>query len=288
MIAKRTYGDAGQFTSIDDSGGGSGVEFYLTRPNGAVWGWQAKFFYPGARLSKGGRKEQIKKSLQRSFDDHPTLEKWFLCTPENLTPGEIKWVQNKLSGSIKGGKQVLPETSDVDLIHWGKSEFISLLSKEHCAGIQRYFFGELELSRSWFETVYQRAEKSPAGKRYMAKLHSNVDVSPEVYQVTINETFIRNIENDLAELEDKREVFYQAIEDVEAGRPSHFDWNGSNTEILEKAKAEGARKHIDQAVKRIRDAVASLRRGDLDLSSTLGDTRELTEGFMRCATISKE
>ena len=34
QIAKGLYGEKGRFTSIDDSGGGDGVEFYLTLENG--------------------------------------------------------------------------------------------------------------------------------------------------------------------------------------------------------------------------------------------------------------
>ena len=41
QIAKGLYGDRGRFTSIDDSGGGDGVEFYVTLPGGDQWGWQA-------------------------------------------------------------------------------------------------------------------------------------------------------------------------------------------------------------------------------------------------------
>jgi len=42
QIAYANYSSEGTFVPIDDSGGGSGVEFYLLRPNGAVWGWQGK------------------------------------------------------------------------------------------------------------------------------------------------------------------------------------------------------------------------------------------------------
>ena len=62
-IAKRLYSTQGKFTPVDDSGGGDGVEFYLTMPDGSEWGWQAKFFYPNERLR--GRKTQIKQSLKR-------------------------------------------------------------------------------------------------------------------------------------------------------------------------------------------------------------------------------
>ncbi len=44
QVAKKLFGDRGTFTSVDDRGGGDGVEFYLTLPDGTQWGWQAKFY----------------------------------------------------------------------------------------------------------------------------------------------------------------------------------------------------------------------------------------------------
>ena len=65
QIAKGLHGDEGRFTSIDDSGGGDGVEFYLTLPNGDQWGWQAKFYYPQKRLNISNRKQSIINSLKK-------------------------------------------------------------------------------------------------------------------------------------------------------------------------------------------------------------------------------
>ena len=44
---KRECEAQGIFTSVNDSGGGDGVEFYLTREDGTEFGWQAKFFNSG-------------------------------------------------------------------------------------------------------------------------------------------------------------------------------------------------------------------------------------------------
>jgi hypothetical protein len=49
QVAQRSYEEKGDFTPIDDSGGGDGVEFYMLLPNGDEWGWQAKFYYPSER-----------------------------------------------------------------------------------------------------------------------------------------------------------------------------------------------------------------------------------------------
>lgn len=59
QVAKKLYESQGQFTSIDDSGGGDGVEFFLTLANGDQWGWQAKLYLPGESLDAGGRKAAI-------------------------------------------------------------------------------------------------------------------------------------------------------------------------------------------------------------------------------------
>src|ERR1700730_3993105 len=83
QIAYANYSSEGTFVPIDDSGGGSGVEFYLFRPNGAVWGWQAKF-HPHGRFNSG-RRAKVKSSLKQSLEDHKRLEKWFLCSPTDFT-----------------------------------------------------------------------------------------------------------------------------------------------------------------------------------------------------------
>jgi hypothetical protein len=87
QVAKGLYEAEARFVSVNESGGGDGVEFYATFPDGTHWGWQAKFFFPDRRLT-GSRKAQIKKSLQKACDVHPDLTKWFLCIPGELTPDE--------------------------------------------------------------------------------------------------------------------------------------------------------------------------------------------------------
>ena len=53
QLAKRLHGSGGRFTSIDDSGGGDGVEFYLTLPNGDQWGWQIATKRPHIHMNEG-------------------------------------------------------------------------------------------------------------------------------------------------------------------------------------------------------------------------------------------
>ncbi|HEU4509374.1 MAG TPA: hypothetical protein VFR78_14100, partial [Pyrinomonadaceae bacterium] len=107
QIATTLFEKEGRFTSIDDSGGGDGVEFYLTHPNGEQWGWQAKFYYPDGRLNNS-RRTSIKESLQRACEQHEKLTRWYLCTPLNLTPDEQKWFDQTLAISQLKGNAVIP------------------------------------------------------------------------------------------------------------------------------------------------------------------------------------
>jgi len=274
-IAKRKYGDRGRFTSIDDRGGGSGVEFYLTFPDGSQWGWQSKYFYdPNGRLSHGGRKKQIKKSLQRSCEDHPDLKKWVLCTPEDFTSGEQDWFENDLATSVHDGEKVVPDEHNVDLVHWGKSEFISQLSDKECKGIRKYFFGEIELSRPWFERIYERALKSPAGKRYIASLHTEADIGMSAHRLLADAVFLEELEQGLADLKGERNEFSEHVGHIEGGRPRKIDWHGKNTAFTGREEVSNLRALLDRVGRQISHLVARLRRGELDRARCLENTEE--------------
>ena len=82
QIAKEIHGKKGQFTSIDDSGGGDGVEFYMTLPNGDQWGWQAKFYHnPTPRLNVSNRKQSIEGSLKKACQTHERLKEMDFVHP---------------------------------------------------------------------------------------------------------------------------------------------------------------------------------------------------------------
>jgi hypothetical protein len=167
IIAKAKYENKGVFTPVDDSGGGDGVEFYLTLPNSGVWGWQAKFYLDHDRLNVGGRNKQIEKSLKRSCEIHPDLKKWYLCTANKFTPTEKKWFENELP-------KVIPAKirKGVKIIHWSNDDIIGFLAKPECTGISHYFFGALELDIEWFKKRFQENFESVKNK-YDPDVHTS-------------------------------------------------------------------------------------------------------------------
>ncbi len=188
-------------TSVDDSGGGDGVEFYLTFDNGDVYGWQAKFF---CRLNEGGRKEQIKKSLQTAYKKHPNLKKWFLCSKCSFTPDEKTWFDDSLASSTKNKERVLPENHSVKLIHWGESELLSYL-KDYPA-IHNFFFSEKLLTQEWFKERYETdIQKTQIKAKYESKIHIPTDIDTAINKVLGGNRLAEILEQ---EIEDQQVAMY--------------------------------------------------------------------------------
>src|SRR5258708_35598283 len=136
-IAVKLYPDTGTFTTVDDCGGGDGVEFYLTLKNGNEWGWQAKYYEGSVRLNIGSRKQQIIKSLKRAIEIHPNLMVWYLCIPMDLTPGEKTWVETELITHVPVGRQI-------EIIIWSETFLHEKINLPQFNGIKQAFFNELE------------------------------------------------------------------------------------------------------------------------------------------------
>ena len=246
QIAKGLYGEEGSITSIDDSGGGDGVEFYLTFPNGDEWGWQAKFYFPDKRLNNS-RKQSIKKSLKKACEVHPHLKKWILCTPTNFTPrkgrsqGEQVWFDNTL-------RQSIPPNMDVDLEHWGDSDFNDWLSEPRFSGKRNYFFGKLELGFDWFKTQFEK-EKAELKKQYDSSLHTEIDVEIDIHAILGDHAFAEHITKSIEKLEEELEDLNDAVDNLNKPIQKDIVWDAEkkdNVAIAAKPLQEVLVKTIDQ------------------------------------------
>ena len=234
QIAKGLYGDMGRFTSIDDSGGGDGVEFYMTLPNGDQWGWQAKFYFPNMRLNHS-RKRSIIRSLERACEKHPALKKWVLCTPTNFTSAEQKWFNNTL-------RQSIPENMDVKLEHWGDSDFNTWLSEPRFSGKYRYFFGKLELDLKWFKTQFE-IEKAELKKQYDSSLHTEIEVEIDIHALLGDHEFVEHITESIEKLEEKLEDLNDAVDNLNEPIQKDIVWD-----MAKKDKVANAAKPLQDTV----------------------------------------
>lgn len=184
VIAKKQFEHLGEFTPIDDTGGGDGVEFYLKLKNGDEWGWQAKFFNDTGRLKNGGRKRQIEKSLEKSILVHKKLRKWILCTNTDFTIEENNFFKVELYR-----KQI--KRKQIKLEHWGESNFNEYLYKPEFSGVNNYFFGKLELNLEWFKNTFNKQILIVKNK-YEEKLHVDTYVENNLNNLLLGEVFKKN------------------------------------------------------------------------------------------------
>lgn len=246
-IAKRLYDYKGKFMPIDDSGGGDGVEFYLTLPDGGQWGWQAKFYFPNGRLR--GRKNQIKESLKRSVQTHPKLEKWFLCTPTNFTTTEIEWF-----------RKLQEKYPDVILEHWGDSEFNDFLTKPLFIGIKNHYVGELELSVDWFRTQVEKQIKN-VGNKFIPPLHIETPLDSNVHALLGDSAFIKYLEEQLKNVNFQIGQFEKAVEKLSATN-SQIGWQDVKNKLL--AYSTQLRTTFTEITKAIADAKNYLSSGQFE------------------------
>ena len=240
QIAKGLHGEKGRFTSVDDSGGGDGVEFYLTLPNGDQWGWQAKFpDHPKGRLDSR-RKQSITKSLKKACEVHTSLKKWILCTPTNFTPTEQDWFENTLPESI-------PENMTVEFEHWGDSDFNNWLSEPRFSGKFHYFFGELELSLDWFKRQFEK-QMAGVGDKFDSSLHTETNVDAEIHALLGDKAFGHQITEWIEKLEEDLPDLKEAIDDLKRPIPNEIEWDEA-----EKSKVIGASESLQDALVNIID-----------------------------------
>ena len=226
QIAKGLYEAKGHFTPVDDSGGGDGVEFYMTLPNGEEWGWQAKFYQSNDRLSQSNRKQSITNSLKKACEIHPRLKKWILCTPTNFTPTEQKWFENTFPESI-------PENMNVEIKHWGDSDFNDWLSKPCFSGKRHYFFGELELNLDWFKTQFKK-QLAGVGDKFDSSLHTETDVDAEIHALLGDKAFAHQITEWIEKLEEELSDLKEAINDLSSPIP-YIEWSEEEKSKVVKA-----------------------------------------------------
>ena len=215
QIAKGLHEEMESFIRVDDSGGGDGVEFYMTLPNGDQWGWQAKFYHPNKRLNNS-RKQSIKESLKRACEKHPRLKKWVLCTPTNFTPTEQNWFKNTLLESI-------PENMNVEIEHWGDSDFNNWLSEPRFSGKLYYFFGELELDIDWFKKQLNK-QMAGVGDKFDSSLHTETNVDAEIHALLGDKAFVDQITEWIKKLEEELCNLKDAINDLNSPIP-YIEWS---------------------------------------------------------------
>lgn len=160
------------FLSLRGDGGDGGVEAYYRTPAGEVWGVQAKYFF---QLGSG-QLAQIDSSLQVALNNHPTLSKYWIYIPFDLT------------GRVAGGRRGKSEAErfeawkrDVEAAAATRGSALAitlcsateicsqLLRLDQHGGMRSYWFDDSVLTTTQIQHCLDQA-MAFAGPRYSSAL----------------------------------------------------------------------------------------------------------------------
>lgn len=175
QLARRTLSEKSTFVRLDGSGGDGGVECFADLPDGSRIGWQAKFVDSIDKLIV-----QATKSLDTALGVHPSLQRYVVCFPFNLTgPTKRKgksgtekfaeWVQAQVEKANQQGRTLTIED-------WPASRLRELiLEHDTSGGLRAFFFNHEVLSPDWF-AQHLDSMRATTGPRYTADLNVQTDL----------------------------------------------------------------------------------------------------------------
>lgn len=197
------------YRRIHGAGGDGGVEATWTYPNQKVWGLQAKFF---ARLGSS-EKAQLTELVRQAAANYPTLERYTICFPFNLTgntgakAGKTKTGQHATFSSWidEWTAELAVQGRVVEFELWDESEFLGrLAAADPSGGLAHYWFNTEALSDVWFEQRWNEA-RAQAGDRYSPELQVDTPLDDALQAFGRSERWIKKIEGLRDRFSDKLE-----------------------------------------------------------------------------------
>ena len=156
-----------------------GVECYWRLKDESEWGWQAKY-YENLTSTEWN---SIKKSLFDAIETHPTLVKYIICIPHNLSDGRRgKTTQKETWEKYKNAwvSELSKNNRNIELLLWNSSTLLSKLILPKNLGIKSFFFGDIEIKE---EQLFINLDASIVnlGPKYSPDLNFKIDYLPTVF-----------------------------------------------------------------------------------------------------------
>jgi len=175
QLAHRTAPKDAPYARLRGAGGDGGVECFADLPDGSRVGWQAKYVF-----AIGPLLTQATRSLTTALSIHPTLTRYVVCFPFDLTgpTGRLgrssqekfhEWQTNQEKKAAEEGGQLTIEA-------WPASRLRGLLLQHDATGgVREFFFNQKILTNEWFSEHLEQA-KQTAGPRYTPEINVKTDL----------------------------------------------------------------------------------------------------------------
>lgn len=200
LARRESVPNGSTFRRVEGAGGDGGVEAYWLLPDGKKIGYQAKFFTRAGEIDWG----QIDESVKQALKTHPTLYKYVIAIPCDLTDrrgtkgkGQTGW---ELWGTHKATwhrEWVAPTGREVELIPWTAFVLRDKLAARSADGLRRYWFGTTELSSEWFRDHVSLATAC-LDERYHPEDHVDVGIEGLFQFVARHEMALQKLQDCLS------------------------------------------------------------------------------------------
>jgi hypothetical protein len=183
-----------EFIKVGNPDGG--VECYVVLDNDEEIGFQAKWFLSTPQDTQWN---QIEHSFETALKTHPNMIQYYVAIPLDRADPRVENRQSFMSKWNKKTtiwKQYAKDkyNRDIDFVYWGSSEFIDRLSREENVGLKKFFFGEIDLSRKWFQQQNELAIKD-LGARYTPEINIELEFLLENFDaLSRNEQFKKRVD----------------------------------------------------------------------------------------------
>lgn len=140
-------------------------------------GFNPKYF----RELKGKQWKQIEASIKQASESHPSLKRYYIAVPLDRTPAALKrWKAIELKWKPK-----------LELVWWGRSELLHLLSQASHHGRLRYWFGAAQFDAAWLARQNATAI-TDLDTRYTPAQHVRTESENLLDAVAAADSFVRH------------------------------------------------------------------------------------------------
>ena len=172
------------FSIINGAGGDGGVESFAVLTNGEIIGMQAKWFPSSIDESQI---KQIKNSIKTAMKVRPTIVRYIVCIPRDLSSITFKGKNSEDGRWEKMKAAISTDFPTLSIELWNETRLISELQKESSSGIYKFWFKDSEISEENVRFAFKKSKESWLSTKYVPELNTYGEIDNTISEFLGNQ-----------------------------------------------------------------------------------------------------
>ncbi|QPL46915.1 ATP-binding protein [Halomonas sp. A40-4] len=194
------------------AGADAGLECYRVERDESEIGWQAKYFFELG----SGETAQLKESFDTAVDKHPSLARFIVCLPFDLSDGRVgarKSERDRWNDWVNARQaSIAPRVVEIEL--WGGFQLTERLSRNDPLHVGRrtYWFDLPHFGVEWLRDRFE-ITRVGLGRRYTPELNVELPIRQALAAFARDPEFVRRIIDWVDDLDEAR---HRSLRDIGA------------------------------------------------------------------------